>query len=41
MIERLQPGSLHGHVKKSLRVADFILTETTFDSHLEIGTACS
>jgi len=40
MFERLQPGSLHGHVK-SLRVADFILTETALDSHLEIGTACS
>lgn len=37
MIERLQPGSLHGHVKKSLRVADFILTETTFDPHSRLA----
>jgi AraC family transcriptional regulator len=31
--EKLRPGALHGRVTKSLRVADFILTETTFDPH--------
>ncbi|MDQ5845739.1 MAG: AraC family transcriptional regulator [Acidobacteriota bacterium] len=33
VIERLRPGSLHGRVTKSLGVADFILTESTFDPH--------
>lgn len=36
VIERLQPGCLHGRVMKSLRVSDFILTETAYhaDSRL-------
>ena len=33
MIEKLPPGSLHGRPIKSLRVSDFILTETAFDPH--------
>jgi AraC family transcriptional regulator len=33
MIERLAPGCLHGRVIKSLRVSDFILTETEHDAH--------
>ena len=31
VIERLRPGSFHGCITKSLRVADFILTESEFD----------
>lgn len=33
MVERLRPGCLHGRVIKSLRVSDFILTETVHDAH--------
>jgi AraC family transcriptional regulator len=33
VIERLRPGSFHGCIKKSLRVADFVLTESAFDPH--------
>jgi len=33
VIKRLRPGALHGRVSKSLRVADFILTESAFDPH--------
>jgi AraC family transcriptional regulator len=33
VIQRLRPGALHGQVTKSLRVADFILTEAAFDPH--------
>jgi AraC family transcriptional regulator len=33
VIERLRPGSFHGCITKSLRVADFILTESEFDPH--------
>ncbi|HEX5704381.1 MAG TPA: AraC family transcriptional regulator [Pyrinomonadaceae bacterium] len=33
VIQRLRPGNLHGHVTKSLAVADFILTESAFDPH--------
>src|SRR5215813_7041948 len=33
MVERLQPGCLHGRVTKSLRVSDFILTESAFSAH--------
>jgi AraC family transcriptional regulator len=33
VIERLRPGSFHGCITKSLRVADFILTESAFDPH--------
>src|SRR5687767_7638946 len=33
VIERLRPGSLHGCIKKSLRVADFVLTESEFHPH--------
>lgn len=33
VIKRLRPGALHGHVTKSLAVADFILTEAAFDPH--------
>ena len=32
-MERLRPGSFHGRITKSLRVADFILTESEFDPH--------
>jgi len=32
-IERLSPGALHGRVTRSLTVADFVLTEATFDPH--------
>lgn len=32
MVEKLQPGSLHGRVTKSLRVSDFILTEASYDA---------
>jgi AraC family transcriptional regulator len=32
-MERLRPGSFHGCITKSLRVADFILTESEFDPH--------
>jgi AraC family transcriptional regulator len=32
VIERLQPGCLHGRALKSLRVSDFILTETAYDA---------
>ncbi|HSB29078.1 MAG TPA: AraC family transcriptional regulator, partial [Pyrinomonadaceae bacterium] len=31
--ERLRPGCLHGRITRSLRVADFILTETAFVAH--------
>lgn len=30
-IEKRRPGALHGHVTKSLTVADFVLSESTFD----------
>jgi AraC family transcriptional regulator len=33
VIEKLRPGSFHGCITKSLRVADFILTESEFDPH--------
>jgi hypothetical protein len=33
VIERLGPGSFHGCITKSLRVADFILTESEFDPY--------
>jgi AraC family transcriptional regulator len=33
VIERRRPGALHGHVIKSLGVADFILTEAAFEPH--------
>ena len=33
MIQKLRPGSLYGHVSKSLRVADLILTEAAFDAN--------
>ena len=33
VIERLRPGCLHGRVTKSLRVADFTLTESAFDPY--------
>ena len=33
MVERLRPGCLHGSIVKSLRVSDFILTETTYKAH--------
>ena len=33
VIQRLRPGALHGRVTKSLRVADFILTEAAFAPH--------
>jgi AraC family transcriptional regulator len=33
VIEKLRPGALHGSVTKSLVVADFILTEATFEPH--------
>jgi len=33
VINRLRPGASHGHVTKSLAVADFILTEATFEPH--------
>ena len=33
VIQRLRPGALHGRVTKSLRVADFILTEAAFVPH--------
>ena len=33
VIERLRPGSFQGCITKSLRVADFILTESAFDPH--------
>lgn len=33
MIEKLRPGSFHGCISKSLRVADFILTESQFEPH--------
>jgi AraC family transcriptional regulator len=33
VIQRLRPGALHGQVTKSLRVANFILTEAAFDPH--------
>jgi hypothetical protein len=33
VIQRLRPGALHGRVTKSLRVADFILTEAAFTPH--------
>src|SRR5712691_6829441 len=33
VIKRLRPGSFHGCITKSLRVADFILTESEFDPH--------
>ena len=36
MIERLQPGCLHGRVTRSLRVSDFILTETAFNAHSKL-----
>ena len=36
MVERLQPGRLHGHVTRSLRVSDFILTETAFRAHARL-----
>src|SRR6187200_3582208 len=32
-IQRLRPGCLHGRVTKSLRVADFILSESAFAAH--------
>ena len=32
-MERLRPNSFHGRITKSLRVADFILTESEFDPH--------
>ena len=32
-IQKLRPGALHGRVTKSLRVADFILTESAFIPH--------
>jgi AraC-like DNA-binding protein len=37
VIERLQPGCLHGRVTKSLGVADFILTETVVDAHSRLS----
>ena len=36
MVERLQPGRLHGHVIRSLKVSDFILTETAFSAHARL-----
>src|SRR5688572_32088650 len=33
VIQRLRPGASHGQVTKSLRVADFILTEAAFAPH--------
>lgn len=36
MIERLQPGCLHGRTIKSLRVSDFILTETSYDARARL-----
>jgi AraC family transcriptional regulator len=30
MVEKLRPGSLQGHVTKSLRVSDFVLTEASY-----------
>src|ERR1051325_11344823 len=33
VIQRLRPGASHGHVTKSLTVADFILTEAAFEPH--------
>jgi AraC family transcriptional regulator len=36
MIQRLRPGRLHGHVTKSVRVADLILTESAFDAHCRL-----
>jgi AraC family transcriptional regulator len=35
-IKRLRPGSLHGHVTKSVAVADFILTESAFDPNTRL-----
>jgi len=32
-IQRLRPGRFHGSITKSVRVADFILTESEFDPH--------
>src|SRR5690349_17110127 len=37
MVERLQPGCLHGRVTKSVRVSDFILTETAFNAHSKLS----
>ncbi len=36
MVERLRPGCLHGRVIKSLRVSDFILTETAYDARAKL-----
>ena len=36
MVERLRPGSLHGRVTRSLRVSDFILTETVHDARCKL-----
>ena len=33
VIQRLRPGRFHGSITKSVRVADFILTESEFDPH--------
>jgi AraC family transcriptional regulator len=32
MVEKLRPGSLQGHVTKSLNVSDFVLTEASYDA---------
>ena len=36
MVEKLKPGCLHGRVTKSLKVADFILTETAYDARCKL-----
>jgi AraC family transcriptional regulator len=36
VIEKLRPGRFHGCITKSLRVADFILTESEFDPHSKL-----
>lgn len=36
MIKKLQPGSFHGSITKSVTVADFILTESEFAPHSKL-----
>lgn len=37
MVKRLAPGHLHGQTVRSLKIADFILTETAFDANTRLS----
>lgn len=36
MVEKLEPGHLHGHITRSVIVSDFIFTESAFEAHTKL-----